>query len=131
MLQIRAPHPNHKVTILLPNPEFDDARAPESTITIKRTMTGRLITYIAQSDRVTLNLPLQLTRMKSLELEAFLASYQSAKWEVTLYDGSVWETQLVGEPVSRRATGRLGGKESLIGRELIETLLTLSARRLS
>lgn len=128
--QIRAPYPGHKVTVILPSPQFGDTRASESTFVVKRSMLGRVITHPQNSDRFTLTLPLRLTRMKSLELEAFIKAYQSAHWELTLYDGSVWDAQLVGDPVTRAATDRIGSS-SLIGKELIDVTLTLSAKRLS
>ena len=93
-------------------------------------MTGRKVTYVKPSERYVLTLPFQLTRMKSLELEAFLNAYQSAPIYIKLYDGSEWEGQLVGAPVQRQATGRIGNS-TLVGKELIETTLTLSAKRLS
>ena len=127
---LRAPWPNYKVTSILPNTRFGDSRASESTITIKRTMTGRKVTYIQPSERYVLTLPFQLTRMKSLELEAFLNAYQSAPIYIKLYDGSEWEGQLIDAPVQRQATGRIGDS-TLVGKELIETTLTFSAKRLS
>ena len=127
---IRAPYPNFKVTSVLPSAEFNDSRANESTIVIKRTMTGRTITYTRPSVRQTLVLPFQLTRMKSLELEAFINSYQAAEWQVTLHDGSVWKAQLVGQPISRTGAGRIGDI-SIVGKELIDVTLTLSAEKLS
>lgn len=128
---LRAPWPNYKVTSILPNVQFDDSRRSESTIVIKRTMTGRKVTYTQPSDRYTLTLPFQLTRMKALELEAFIKSYQSASWFVELYDGSQWEAKLVGEPVNRTATERINADHGLTGKELVEVTLTLSATRLN
>lgn len=127
---LRAPWPNYKVTSILPNPEFGDSRSSESTITIKRTITGRVVTYVKPSGRQTLTLPFQLTRMKSLELEAFIKAYQSAPIYVKLYDGSEWEGKLAGAPVSRQATARIGDN-ILIGKELIELTLVFSANRLN
>ena len=127
---LRAPWPNYKVTSILPNPQFGDTRASESTITIKRTMTGRKVTYIKPSERYVLTLPFQLTRMKSLEVEAFLQSYQSAPIFIELYDGSQWEALLVDAPVSRQATERIG-TNPLVGKELITLTLTFSAKRLN
>lgn len=126
----RAPWPNYKVTSILPNPEFGDSRASESTIIIKRTMTGRKLTYNQPSDRYTLTLPFQLTRMKSLELEAFLNAYQSAPIFVELYDGSQWEAKVVDIPINRRATERIG-TSTLTGKELVDVTLILSAKRLN
>jgi len=128
---LRAPWPNYKVTSILPNPQFADTRATEGTVIIKRTMTGKVITYKRPSDRFTLKLPFQLTRMKALELEAFLNSYQSASIFIELgYDGSQWEAKLVQQPVIRRAIERIG-ESSTIGKELVEVTLTFSAKRLN
>lgn len=127
--EIKGPYPNPKVTIILPNPQFEDTRASESTVQVKRTMTGRVITYVQSSDRYTLRLPFTLSRMKSLELEAFIKAYQSARWQVSLYDGSVWDAQLVGQPVVRAAVGRAGNSQT-VGKEVVEVVLTLSAKRL-
>lgn len=130
MTEIKAPFPNPKVTILLPNPRFDDARATEATVQIKKTMTGRTISYVKSSDRVRIILPFMLTRMKSLELEAFLKAYQSAHWRLTLYDASEWDVQLIGQPVTRVAVGR-AGDYGATGKESIEVTLTLSGKRLN
>jgi hypothetical protein len=127
---LRAPWPNYKVTSILPSPEFGDGRAAESTIVIKRTMTGRKLTYVKPSDRYLLTLPFQLTRMKALEVEAFLKSYQAAPIFLELYDGSQWEAKLVNQPVSRVATERIG-TSTISGKELIELTLTFSAKRLN
>jgi hypothetical protein len=127
---IKAPWPNYKVTSILPNPQFEDTRSTESTVIVKRTMTGVLWTYKVPSDRVSLSLPFRLTRMKSLELEAVLNSYQAAPLWIELYDGSQWEAKLVGEPIIRTATERIG-TSTLIGKELIDVTLILSAKRLN
>lgn len=127
---IQAPYPKIKVTSTFPNVKFGDIRKSESTITIKRTMTGRKITYVHPSDRYTLTLPFQLTRVKALEMEEMVNIYQAAHWKLTLYDGSEWDAQLVDAPVSRTATGRIGDN-TLVGKELVELTLTLSAKRLN
>jgi hypothetical protein len=93
-------------------------------------MLGRVITYVDPSDRYEVQLPLVLTRMKDLELEAFINAYQSAHWHLTLYDGSTWDCQLIGEPVRRQATQRYGNNPTP-GKEVIEVTLTLSAKRLT
>ncbi|MHC4324351.1 MAG: hypothetical protein ACYSUX_08770 [Planctomycetota bacterium] len=59
-----------------------------------------------------------------------MASYQAAPIWVELYDGSQWEAKLVQQPVIRKATERIGDS-TLIGKELIDVTLTLSAKRLN
>lgn len=130
MTELRAPYPASRVTVILPNPQFNDSRASESSVTVKRSMLGRVITYIKQSERTVLRLPFLLSRMKALELQAFLNSYQSATVELILYDGSRWAAQFVGEPHSQTAIDRLSD-QVLTGKELVEVTLTLSAKRLN
>ena len=127
---LKAPWPNFKVTSILPSPQFGDSRASESTIIIKRTMTGAKWTYVKPSDRYTLTLPFRLTRMKSLEVEAFLNAYQGAPIWIELYDGSQWEAKLVDQPISRTAAERIGDNETY-GKELIDLTLVFSAKRLN
>jgi len=128
--ELRAPYPNHKVTTILPKPLFGDSRRSEATVTVKRTKTGGKFVYKDSSDRYTLTLPFRLTRMKSLELENFLRSYQSAHIHLTLYDGSTWDCQLVGQPVSRAAVSRYSDDPNT-GKESVEVTLTFSAKRLT
>lgn len=130
MTELKAPYPASRVTVILPNPQFNDSRSSESVVTAKRSMLGRVITYIKQSDRTILRLPFQLSRMKALELQAFLNSYQSATVEVVLYDGSRWAAQFIGEPHAQTAIDRLSD-QTLTGKELVEVTLTLSAKRLN
>lgn len=129
---IRAPYPSPKVTMHLPKADFRDSRAPQTDILVKRSMLGRTITYVKSNSWETLFLPFRLTRQKSLEVEAFVNSYQSASWEVTIYDGSRWECKLPGRPLTRTAVDRFGGsKPALTGEELIELTFEFSARRLN
>lgn len=127
---IRAPFSAPKVTVVLPNPLFDDSRASESKVQVKHTMTGRAVTYVQQSDRFAITLPFRLTRMKALELQAFLAAYQGAEWRLTLYDGSQWRAQLAGgEGPVFTAEDRIGSS-TLTGKEAVTVTLTISAKRL-
>jgi hypothetical protein len=125
---LKAPYPLTKTTSILPDALFLDARNTESTIQIKRTAT-RVISHPKTSDRETLTLPFRLSRMKSLELEAFHNAYKSTTWHVTLHDGSQWEAQPVG-PLTRTAVDRTGWS-STAGKEVITLTLTLSAKRLN
>lgn len=129
---ISAPYPNDKVTTVLPSAEFTDSRAARDGVTVKRSMLGRTITYVSTTDRETLNLPLRLTRMKALELEAFIQSYRSATWRIKMYDNTTWEAKLLGRDVVRNAIDRLGGASaSLTGSELVNLTLQFSAKKLT
>lgn len=127
---IAAPYPTPAVTTVLPPAEFLDGRASEAEIQIKRTMTGEVWTYAKSSDKETINLQFKLTRMKDLELAAFIQIFQSAKWKLTLHDGSTWVAELVGDPIRRVASERLDKNNLKTGNELIIVTLTFSATRL-
>lgn len=116
---------------MLPDPKFLDGRASESRVMVKRGATGEIWTYPQSSDRQTLTLPFTLTRQKSLELEAFVTAYQSARWFVLLeQDGSQWDAQLTASPFDRVVIGRYG-PDVRTGAETVELTLVLSAKRLN
>ena len=125
---LRAPHPTIKTTTILPNPKFLDSRRTQSSVQIKRTPT-RVISHPKTSDKYTLVLPFQLTRMKGLELEAFANAYQTVDWHVTLHDGSEWAARLVGPFVQTPVTRQSDRTET--GKEAVDITLTLSATRLN
>lgn len=128
---LAAPYPKIKVTSVLPNAEFGDARASEAEIITKRRMTGGLITYLKSSNRQTLTLRFELTRMKDLELEQFIKSFHTTEWKLTLHDESTWQAKLIGEPIRRTVTGRYDQDNADTGDELLEVLLTFSALKLN
>lgn len=114
---IEAPYPKIKVTMILPNPEFEDFRAPQSDLTVKRSMLGRVITYVKSSPKEQLRLPFTVTRMKSLEIEEFFRVYYPALLKITLYPNQPTEAVYVGSlasPISRTAIGRHSATEELI-----------------
>lgn len=129
--ELRAPYPGNKVTTILPKPQFQDIRKPESTIQVKRFINGGRKVYTNTTDTIQLTLPFLLTRQKSLELEAFLRSYQSADIQIDLYDGSRWKAKLTGRTFGYRAVDRYNVEHGLTGKDLIETTLTFSALRLN
>ena len=101
---LKAPHPNHKVTTTLPNPQILDAYEPEHKVFVKRGMTGKTTTYVASTARQTLRLGFLLTRSKFIELQNFVTIYRSAEWQITLYDNSKWVGRLTGNVLSSSGT---------------------------
>ena len=128
--ELKAPYPNPKDTTLLPKPRFQDIRASENRVHVKRTMKGVKWTYVDSSERTTLTLPFILTRMKAIELERFLDVYKAAPIFIELYDGTTWNGILVGQPVTRTSLNRTG-EATLTGSESVEVTLVFSAEQLS
>ena len=122
---LSAPHPANTVTVVLPSPEFGDGRAAQQSVQVRRSMLGRVITYVKSSDRYTLTLPFQLTRQKSLELENFVRIYYRATWQVILHDDTKWSAKLVGGGLTKSAVDRI-----YTGNELVTATLELSATRI-
>lgn len=118
---IRAPHPSHKVTMVLPNPKFGDTYAPQAEVIVKRSMLGRLITYVKSNPKTTLRLPFVLSRMKSLEVEAFFRVYYRAPLQIVLFYGTEQEETYVGHlasGVDRTAIGRRTATDEMISVDL-------------
>jgi len=121
---IAAPYPGTTVTMVLPNAKLEDMRASQQKIAVRRSMLGRLITYVKSNSRQTHRLSFELSRMKALELEAFVTIYYRAEWLITLYDGSQWIVQLLANPFEQITTDRAGGWP---GNEFVTVTLQLSA----
>lgn len=119
-----APYPAIKVSVVMPNAQFQDGRAAEVSVDIKRSMVGDTFTYIKTTDRKTLTLHYKCTKMKALELQAFLRIYYRADWLISLHDGTQWIGNVSKNPFEGRTNERAGGQP---GGELVEFDLIFSA----
>lgn len=122
---ISAPFPSNKVTVALPSAQLGDTTATEQSMSLQETMTGIVYTYIKSNDRRRLVMSFKLTRMKSLELQAFIRIYYRAEWKVVMYDNSVWHCKLINFPVQFKTSDRAAGQP---GGEMVEVTLELSAK---
>lgn len=127
---ISAPFPAMKVTSILPDPDFGNIRATQSTIQFKRTMSNNVWTYAKPNDKETSSLTFNLTRQKDLEFGEFLRIYHTATWKLIDHNGKAWKVQLVGEPIRRVARGRVGATSSTTGGEAIILTINFSAEAL-
>jgi len=127
---ISAPYPATKVTSILPDPEFGNFRATQARIQVKRGTTGEVWTYANPNDRENITLTFSLSRAKDLEFAEFVRIYHTATWKVVDHNGKEWKVQLVGRPIRRRATARIGATNSSTGGEAIELMLKLSCEAL-
>lgn len=125
-LAISAPYPKTKVTSILPNPEFGNIRATQSKVQVKRSMTGKVWTYVNPNDRDSITLTFELSRQKDLEFGEFIRIYHTAFWKIVDHNGNNWKCQLVGEPVRRVARKRNNATSSSTGGEVIIVTIRLS-----
>lgn len=119
-----APYPAIKVSVIMPNATFTDGRAAEVSVDVLRSMVGDTFTYIKTSNRQQLSLHYKLTKMKALEVQAFIKIYYRADWLIALHDGTQWVGNLALNPFRGNTTERAGGQP---GGELVEIDLTFSA----
>lgn len=129
-IAISAPYPATKVTTILPDPNFGNFRATQSTIQIKRGTTGEVWTYTNPNDKENISLTFSLSRQKDLEFAEFVRIYHTATWKVIDHNGKSWKVQLVGRPIRRTARGRVGTTASSTGGEAIEVKINLSCEAL-
>ena len=119
MIELAAPHPAIQTVTLLPNPQFGDGEAHTSEVASRRAMDGTLYTYVkSKAGRHRLTLPLVLSRMKALELRAFIQSYFASKVRLTDHLGQVWVGHFTSNPFEfstpKRAAGWPGGEMQAI-----------------
>jgi hypothetical protein len=125
-IAISAPYPRTKVTMILPAPNFGNIRASQSSIQMKRSMTGEVWTYARPNDRDVVQLSFSLSRQKDLELGEFIRVYHTAFWKIVDHNGNSWKCQLVGEPIKRVAHSRNNATSSSTGGEVINVTLKFS-----
>jgi len=89
----------YQTTTVLPNPELNDSENLTDDLNIKRSMQGNYYTYIKRKNqRRHLSFQIKLTRMKALELRAFIKCYFNS--EIILIDhlNHCWKGKLTSNP---------------------------------
>ncbi len=110
MIELAAPYPAIQTVTLLPNPRFGDGEAQACEVAAKRAMDGTLYTYVkSKAARRRLTLPLNLSRMKALELRAFIRSYFASPVRLTDHLGQVWVGHFMSNPFEFSTPKRAGG----------------------
>ncbi len=108
--------------MLLPNPVFGDSEAPRDTVKTRRTMNGTMYSYVRRTGgRRELVFEFNLTRLKALELLAFMQSYHVSVIELTDSLGQVWVGNFTNETIDVENNERAEDKP---GREMTTVHLT-------
>ncbi len=126
---IQAPFATPKVSTTLPAANFLDSRGSQASVTIKRSMLGRVMTYVTTTSKQNLSLTFSLTRQKDEELAEFILVYKTAEWKITLHDDTVWKAGLVGEPIKRMGGGKIDSGNTRTGDESVSVTLKFSAEK--
>jgi hypothetical protein len=106
MVTLEAPFPTIEVATLLPNPELNDGIGNKHSFNLQRSMDGTKRTYIRTLTRKLLTFNFRLTRMKSLELQAFVNSYFSSRWRITDHLGRQFVGYLANNPFELQVANR-------------------------
>lgn len=80
--------------ITLPNPEFNDSESNDNTLTLLRSRSGRIYTYINRQATNTLTYSFILTRNKSVELKKFFDSEKTNQIKLQNHKGEIWFVKL-------------------------------------
>ncbi len=115
MMILQAPIPGLVTTVVLPDPQFNDAQAKQHSVTIQRAMNGTRYTHVkTTAGRYKLTYEVRMTRMKVLELRAFLQAYYRSQVRLTNHKGEVWRVWFTSNPfvldTAERAGGAPGGE---------------------
>ena len=106
---LQAPYPNVVTTTVMPDPEFNDGDAQRHSVDIKRSMNGTRRTYIKSNARRQLVYQFSMSKMKALELRAFIMAYYRAKILVVNHLGDRWLVNLTNNPFEFDSGSRAGG----------------------
>lgn len=127
MMILQAPVPTLTTTTLLPSPNFGDGETPRSTAEIQQSMNGTLQSYVKSNNRSKLQYSLNLSRMKALELRAFINSYYRATIRLTNHKGEVWDVKFTANPFDFTSKSR----SSYPGNSQVEITLELEGLLIS
>lgn len=127
MMILQAPIPTLTTTTILPSPREGDSEAHRPSLDIKQSMNGVKYCYVKSNSRSKLQYNLTLSRMKALELEAFIKAYYRAKIRLTNHKGEVWSVNFTVNPFEFSGVSRSsdpGGSSVDVSLEFEGTILT-------
>lgn len=127
MIKLEGPWPLPSVLTLLPNPLFSDVENRNATVNKQRSMNNKLYTYCKDEGTSLLTYTFTLTRMKSLELQAFTRALFGHKIKLTNHKGEVWIVIFNNNPFevgqARKASGPTGNEVDSVSLAFLGSLL--------
>jgi len=110
MIILQAPWPKVETTTILRSPQFNDVQAKQNTVDIKRAMDGAKTTYVKTTNsRYKLTYQFLVSRMKALELRAFVYSYYSSKIKLINHKNEIWIVNFISNPFAFETIGSAKG----------------------
>jgi hypothetical protein len=114
-IKLEGPWPLPSVVTQLPNPQFSDVENHQASVNRQRSMNGTLYTYCKDEGNTLLTYTFTLTRMKSLELQAFVRAMFDTAIRLTDHKGHKWSVIFNNNPFetdqASRAVGPVGNRE--------------------
>ena len=95
-----------QTAIVIPAPSFGDSENNQSTVDLKRSITGVPYTYVKNPSSKKLVYTIRMAREKAAELEAFVLAY--FKYNIRMYNhkGECWRVKFINEAFDFQRTGR-------------------------
>ena len=98
-ITLQAPYNLVSTAIVLPTPLFDDSENLVSNMTLRKSMNNTMYTYVKTSRNRLLRYTFRLSRMKALELQAFVRLHNSDYIKIENWKGEVWKARLTLNPL--------------------------------
>jgi len=124
-LLLQAPFSAVAESIILPNPELQDAENLTSGIDDDYALDGTMYTYVRRHDSRRIDYTFRMSRQEALDIQSFLDLYDAEEMRLTNWKGEVWRVKLDTNPVvfSHNRRGAPDG--------IIETHLTFEGTKIS
>lgn len=108
-LILEGPWPAPSVVTTLPNPKFSDVENHNSSVSRQRSMNNALYSYCKDEGTTLLTYTFTLTRMKSLELQAFAQAFMGYSIRLTDHKNQKWIVIFNNNPFERTEASRAQG----------------------
>ncbi len=95
-------------TIVLPNPEYNDAENLIAAVSIKRTITGMTYSYVKKSTNRKLKYKFLINQRKAYELRRFLLDFLGNRITMTNWEGEMWSGFILSDPSEITSSSRGG-----------------------
>jgi hypothetical protein len=109
MIKLEAPWPAPSVVTKLPDPQLSDVENHDQTVDRKRSMTNVVYSYAKDGGTGKLTYTFSLSRMKSLELQAFVETMIGQQIKMTNHKNEVWLVYIDNNPFEVSQARRAGG----------------------
>lgn len=90
--------------ITLPNPQFDDSESTGDILTVYRSMSNQIYTFVKVQPFRKLTYSFIITRQKAIELRKFFDNERANKIEVQNHKTEIWIGYLITNPIVYTAT---------------------------